>query len=111
MTSPADDRLVAAGPSDDAVTPADGDIPPDEPTEPAAVAETPADIETLRARWHDIQSAFVDDPHTAVASADALVREVLHASALRESDTEILRQTLHGYRTILESLIGEPTRP
>lgn len=106
MTNPADDRLVAAGPSDDAVTPADGDIPPGEPAEPAAVAGSRADIETLRARWHEIQSGFVDDPHAAVASADGLVREVLHASALREADTEILRQALRGYRTVLESLLG-----
>lgn len=104
MTSPADDRLVGStGPSDDAVTPADGNIPPDEPVMSAG---SPIDPEALRARWHDIQSGFVDDPHAAVASADGLVREALHASGLRGADTEILRQALRGYRTILESLLG-----
>jgi len=113
MIRPEEDRLVAsaedahpdgsplpAGPdarargvpaSDDVVTPAGGD--------------GPAGAGALRERWRDIQSGFVDDPPTAVASADDLVRETLHATPLAESGTEPLRQALRGYRTVLESLL------
>jgi hypothetical protein len=31
----------------------------------------------FEARWHDVQSSFVDDPRRAVAAADALVRAVM----------------------------------
>lgn len=83
--------------SDDIVTPARGDVPPE---------TAPVDAATLRARWHEIQSGFVDDPRAAVTSADELVRQALQNAALRDAtDTEALRQALRGYRTVLENLL------
>lgn len=107
MTRPEDDRLVA---QTEHTHPDDSPLPAGPDARARAATPADGDAETLRARWRDIQAGFVDDPHTALTSADALVREALHATEVRRAETETLRQALQGYRTILESLLNGPPR-
>jgi hypothetical protein len=79
------------------------------------------DPEQLHERWAAIQSTFVDDPRGSVTSAAALVTEVIDtvvASAKQREnglrggwesdgvDTEGLRNTLRGYRALLDQLVA-----
>lgn len=73
-------------------------------------------------RWNQVQSGFVDDPHTSIREADALAREVTEAvitaleeqrTALRatwdgagDGDTEALRLALRDYRSFVRHLNG-----
>lgn len=75
----------------------------------------------LRARWNEVQAAFVDEPKRSVAEADELVRdatEALHDLFERdrkqlegvwdrgdEVSTEDLRVTLQRYRSFFERLL------
>ncbi len=85
-----------------------------------------ADSADVRAQWHQIQYAFVDDPRGSVAqAADAitLVATRLEAAIAERQrglrgrwdtagavDTETLRETLRMYRSFLDQLIGpEPS--
>lgn len=92
-------RGVASEPHDDIVTPAHGDVPTGD-----RAAAVPGDARDIRARWHEIQSGFVDDPRAAVAAAGDLVHQAVRTAD--EGDTEALRQALRGYRLVLESLLG-----
>jgi hypothetical protein len=91
--------------------PADADGPAD-----TAIA---GDAEQLHQRWAAIQSAFVDDPRGSVAAAAELTTETVSAlvasAQQRErglrgewdrdgADTEDLRNTLRGYRSLLDQL-------
>ena len=78
--------------------------------------------EEFRRRWTDIQAAFVDEPRSAVKSADSLVGDVLKSlsetfsnerSRLegqwdREGDitTEDFRVALRRYRTFFDRLLS-----
>jgi hypothetical protein len=78
--------------------------------------------ETLRGRWTDIQSGFVDEPRRAVEQADSLVAEVMQqlAQAFSEArsglegqwdrgddiNTEDLRQALRRYRSFFDRLLS-----
>jgi len=80
------------------------------------------DIARLRARWTEIQAAFVDEPRTAVKSADSLVGDVLKSLSDtfakertrlesqwdREGDvtTEDFRMALRRYRTFFDRLLS-----
>ncbi|MBO0744464.1 MAG: hypothetical protein J2P43_05555 [Candidatus Dormibacteraeota bacterium] len=79
-----------------------------------------APLERFRERWPAVQGAFVDDPKAAVAEADRLVAEVIQEVEQRltrrrqqiqgqwtdgESDTERLRQFIHGYRALFHRLL------
>ncbi|CCA59980.1 MULTISPECIES: hypothetical protein [Streptomyces] len=82
----------------------------------------PGDEDGFRARWHDIQSQFVDDPREAVHAADALVAEVMqrlaatfadHRKTLEgqwnrgeDVDTESLRTALRQYRSFFHRLLS-----
>lgn len=83
----------------------------------------PAAAESLRARWHDVQADFVDDPHDAVQRADGLATEVLEAlsqtlnerksvldaewrSGDETPDTEKLRLALRGYRDFFNRMLS-----
>lgn len=82
----------------------------------------PAEITRLRAQWTEIQAAFVDEPRSAVKSADSLVGDVLKSlsdtfsserSRLegqwdREGDvtTEDFRVALRRYRTFFDRLLS-----
>jgi hypothetical protein len=78
--------------------------------------------EELRARWHDLQARFVDDPRATVGDADSLVAELLRdlaqtfdqaRSGLEEQwtrgddvSTEELRVTLQRYRSFFDRLLA-----
>lgn len=86
----------------------------------AAVLD-PGESEHLRTRWNEIQGAFVDEPHSAVQQADALVSEVIEKitqifanehSSLESQwkqgtdvSTEDLRKTLQNYRSFFNRLV------
>jgi len=78
------------------------------------------DPERMHERWAAIQSTFVDDPRGSVAAASELVTEAIEAlvtsaqereRGLRGEwdrdgvDTEDLRNTLRGYRGLLDRLV------
>lgn len=76
----------------------------------------------LRDRWTDVQSAFVDEPRTAVEQADALVADVMTRLATGFADerkslegqwsrgddvsTEDLRLALQRYRSFFDRLLS-----
>jgi hypothetical protein len=76
----------------------------------------------LQRRWTDVQARFVDDPHEAVTSADALVDEVIrdlsalfsderskleaHLGKNEDVSTEDLRVALRRYRSFFERLLS-----
>jgi hypothetical protein len=116
LTGPTDPTGTAA-PTDQAAPAA----APTAASGPAAGAERlfdPAEAERFRERWHEVQSAFVDDPGGAVRRADELAAEAAEAlgralAARRRSlsdgldggagaDTERLRLALRGYRDLLD---------
>ncbi|MEU8341428.1 hypothetical protein AB0C74_07020 [Spirillospora sp. NPDC048832] len=118
LTGPTDPTGTAA-PTDQAA-PAD-QAAPTAASGPAAGTERlfdPAEAERFRERWHEVQSAFVDDPGGAVRRADELAAEAAEAlgralAARRRSlsdgldggagaDTERLRLALRGYRDLLD---------
>ena len=93
--------------------PRDRDVP--------AVSGLTGDPAQLREQWLAIQSSFVDDPRASVASAAELVSEAIEAlvASVQErerglrgewerdgADTEDLRNTLRGYRGLLDQLAG-----
>jgi hypothetical protein len=77
---------------------------------------------SLRARWNDVQAAFVDDPQNAVQQAHALVTELVddlvqtftqERTTLEgqwkgggNADTETLRVALQRYRSFFNRLLG-----
>ncbi|WP_052809491.1 hypothetical protein [Streptomonospora alba] len=92
-----------------------------EADEQGAALFTPEDAEHLQQRWRDVQSDFVDDPRSAVDSADRLVDEMLRTlnerlaarkqtlekqwSGRSDSGTEDLRTTMRGYRAFFRQLL------
>jgi hypothetical protein len=80
------------------------------------------ELEGLRSRWTDVQSAFVDDPRDCVQKADSLVADVVEKltsgfsqarSRLEEqwargeeASTEDLRIALKRYRDFFERLLA-----
>jgi len=83
----------------------------------------PADrSEDYRSRWNDLQAQFVDEPRETVATADALVAELMQELASGFNDartrleeqwsrgddvsTEDLRLALQRYRSFFERLLA-----
>jgi hypothetical protein len=82
----------------------------------------PDESSSLKARWSDIQAAFVDEPREAVKRADALVNDVTRRvsevfteerEALEKQwdrgdqvTTEDLRVTLQRYRAFFDHLLS-----
>jgi hypothetical protein len=80
------------------------------------------ELQSLTARWKDIQAEFVEEPTTAVRQADALVAELMQRLATMfaaeraelegrwaggtEVSTEDLRQGLRRYRSFFERLLA-----
>jgi hypothetical protein len=80
------------------------------------------DTESFRARWHELQARFVDEPQQVVESADALVAELMQQLARTfaaeregleaqwsrggEASTEDLRVALQRYRSFFERLLA-----
>ena len=101
---------------------APGNTEPDDASSGAASLLPDRDLDTANRRWHDIQSAFVDDPRHAIAEADKLVGDVLQQlissfdaertqfDALWSSNdgasTEELRVGLQRYRAFFQRLLS-----
>jgi hypothetical protein len=100
----------------------------DQPAAPVAAESSDqmlfrdSELSDLRARWTDVQSAFVDDPRDCVQKADGLVADVVEKvtsgfsgarSHLEEQwgrgedvSTEDLRLALKRYREFFERLLA-----
>lgn len=79
------------------------------------------ELESLVARWKNIQADFIDDPRRAVQDADDLVADLMQRIARtlaserqrlesrwaggEQVSTEELRQGLRGYRSFFERLL------
>jgi hypothetical protein len=72
----------------------------------------------IQQRWHDIQTAFVDDPHDAIRQAGALNDEIVGAlttalntrkhtleQSIAKGDTEQLRIGMRHYRQMLDQIL------
>ena len=115
-----DDRLTTA----DLVKEAD-DV--DEADDSDATAEREPlfageDAERFRARWQEIQAAFVDEPREAVQNADSLVADLMQRLAAtfseersslesqwdsgEDASTEDLRVALQRYRSFFDRLLS-----
>ena len=96
-----------------------------EPQRGTAVSEAlfpEGDLQSFRSRWSDVQTSFVDEPRTAVATADSLVANVIKRlaeqfAAEREElekqwdrgedvNTEDLRQAFKRYRAFFDRLLA-----
>ena len=80
------------------------------------------ELQSITARWKDIQAEFVDEPSKAVEEADALVAELMQRLASmfateraeleerwaggHQVNTEDLRQGLRRYRSFFERLLA-----
>jgi hypothetical protein len=86
-----------------------------------AMSSLAGDPQQMHQQWSAIQASFVDDPRASVTEAAEFVSEAIAAlvagvqereRALRDqweregADTEELRNTLRGYRGLLDQLIG-----
>jgi hypothetical protein len=81
-----------------------------------------ATTNSLRTRWMDVQTGFVDEPRQAVEQADGLVAEVMKRlaesfvnereqlerqwSSGGDASTEDLRQALRRYRSFFDRLLS-----
>jgi hypothetical protein len=81
-----------------------------------------SEAEQFRSRWNDVQADFVDDPDTAVQTADSLVAQVMKRMAEifseernqlesqwrqgEEVSTEDLRVALQRYRSFFNRLLS-----
>lgn len=80
----------------------------------------PDRLEEFRSRWTDVQARFVDDPKGTVEEADHLVAELFQVLAQTfaegrsrleeqwsrgELNTEDLRQLVHRYRALFDTLL------
>jgi hypothetical protein len=117
VASPAD-AAADAVPEPDVIAEANRPGVPQDREVPAAGGLV-ADPGQLHERWTTIQSSFVDDPRASVAAAAELVSEAIEAlmTSVQErerglrgeweqggTDTEDLRNTLRGYRGLLDQL-------
>ena len=80
------------------------------------------ELQTFRSRWNDVQTSFVDEPHTAVELADNLVANVIKRVAEQfasereqlekqwdrgeDVNTEDLRQAFKRYRAFFDRLLA-----
>jgi hypothetical protein len=80
------------------------------------------ELQSILARWKDIQAEFVDEPRTAVQDADALVADLMQRLAQmfaterdqlesrwadgNDVSTEDLRHSLRRYRSFFERLLA-----
>jgi hypothetical protein len=117
VTAPAGDAPAAEAPAAEApASPGPGGAPT---TTPLLAAH---DTEGFRARWIDVQTAFVDSPRESVEQADALVAEVMQHLAKTFADerselerqwdrgddiaTDDLRTAFQRYRSFFERLLA-----
>ncbi len=122
--SDVDDSHTAPIAAGNAASVRSGDRVPDDTASTGTRASLLEDgeLQSMTARWKDIQSEFVDEPSKAVQEADALVAELMQRlavmfaterAALEERwagdsqvSTEDLRQGLRRYRSFFERLLA-----
>ena len=113
----ADDRPIGTDPGGD--SPASAGPGGTSTTGPLLAAR---DAEAFRARWTDVQTAFVDSPRQSVEQADALVADVMQHLAKTFADerselerqwdrgddiaTDDLRTAFQRYRSFFERLLA-----
>ena len=128
------DQIATAGRADGAERGSQGQDRPGDGQQPASATDLRADdqapaqllegdeMQSMRARWKDIQAEFVDEPRTAVQDADALVADLMQRLAQMfaserdqlesrwaggdEVSTEDLRDGLRRYRSFFERLLA-----
>ena len=128
------DQIATAGRADSTERGSQGQYPPGDGQQPASATDLGAggqapaqllegdEMQSMRARWKDIQAEFVDEPRTAVQDADALVAELMQRLAQMfaserdqlesrwaggdEVSTEDLRDGLRRYRSFFERLLA-----
>ena len=141
-TATTTEQIAAAGTADnDSASP--GQYPPGDgqAAQPASATQAAADrdglgggeqpsaqlleddeLQTILARWKDIQAEFVDEPRSAVQDADALVADLMQRLARmfaserdqlesrwasgNDVSTEDLRRGLRRYRSFFERLLA-----
>lgn len=79
------------------------------------------DMTDLHRRFHELESEFIEDPKAAVRKAEQLMQEAVQTLTKsmhdkmqsmhrdvdgKDGDTEMLRQTMRGYRVWIESMEG-----
>ncbi|MCA2222940.1 hypothetical protein [Nonomuraea aurantiaca] len=122
-----DNDAQPATPSDQLVFDQSVQLPPATESPTPAVSLLGSDPVDVRARWHDLQASFVDDPREAVQRADSLLDEVAASlcqaleSRISElqylwkntahSDTEQLRMALRSYRDVMHRLLPFAEEP
>jgi hypothetical protein len=109
----------APGPAD-MPEPQVSDATPSGGGEPPAGLIESARLGEFRGRWSDVQAGFVDDPRRTVEEADHLVAELFQVLAQTfaegrsrledqwsrgELGTEDLRQLVHRYRALFDTLL------
>jgi hypothetical protein len=128
------DQIAGAGRADSTERGSQGQYSPGDQQQPASATDLGAggqapaqllegdEMQSMRARWKDIQAEFVDEPRTAVQDADALVAELMQRLAQMfaserdqlesrwaggdEVSTEDLRDGLRRYRSFFERLLA-----
>ncbi len=95
-------------------------MPGEVPAEPATAGWAEGDTETMRARWHELQLRFVDDPSGVAGEARSLVGEAVQAvtdaladqqrrldswSSAEGGDTEQLRVVVQQYREFFDRVL------
>ena len=112
----------SSGDVDDAAPRTDQSAAAPEATSTAGPLLAARDAEGFRARWTDVQTAFVDSPRQSVEQADALVAEVMQHLAKTFADersslerqwdrgddipTDDLRTAFQRYRSFFERLLA-----
>ncbi len=114
-----DNRLTTADLVKEADADAEARADDDTEREPLFAGE---DAESLRARWLEVQAAFVDEPQQAVKDADSLVADLMQRLAEtfseersnlesqwdsgEDASTEDLRVALQRYRSFFDRLLS-----
>jgi hypothetical protein len=112
---------AASGTADRSAPYAGNGAPAAAAAEPRASLLEDGELQSITARWKDIQAEFVDEPTTALREADALVAELMQRLATTfaaergeledrwaggtQVSTEDLRQGLRRYRSFFERLL------
>jgi hypothetical protein len=122
--APAEDERLTAADESSEVGPESSQIENEPSSEPSTERSLLADDDSsgLRARWDDVQAAFVDNPKECVQKADTLVAEAVEKLTTGFSDarsrleeqwargetasTEDLRIALKRYRDFFQRLLS-----
>ena len=123
-------REEPAAPDEKLIVPEDGDAAAmAESRQPSVMSQlerhasevfSASDLDGYRRRWDTLQASFVDDPRIATEEAGALAGELVRRLSERyetlrgesaggseqDADTEVLRHTIRGYRSIFRAVVG-----